>query len=35
MLPGIDGLDVCKLLKQDENTEHIPILMLTVKGEDI
>lgn len=34
MLPGIDGLDVCKLLKQDENTEHIPILMLTAKGEE-
>ena len=34
MLPGIDGLDVCKLLKQDKNTEHIPILMLTAKGEE-
>lgn len=34
MLPGIDGLDVCKDLKADDKTEPIPIIMLTAKGEE-
>jgi two-component system phosphate regulon response regulator PhoB len=34
MLPGIDGLDVCKTLKADAKTRHIPIVMLTAKGEE-
>ena len=34
MLPGIDGLDVAKKLKNDRKTEQIPILMLTAKGEE-
>ncbi|MBC8197307.1 MAG: response regulator [Candidatus Marinimicrobia bacterium] len=34
MLPGIDGLDVCRILKSDNSTNMIPILMLTAKGED-
>jgi two-component system alkaline phosphatase synthesis response regulator PhoP len=34
MLPGVDGLEVCKILKSDKETEHIPIVMLTAKGEE-
>jgi len=34
MLPGIHGLEVCRLLKDDRKTRHIPIIMLTAKGED-
>lgn len=34
MLPGIDGLEVCRLLKRDDKTAHIPIVMLTAKGEE-
>jgi len=34
MLPEIDGLDVCKFLKNNPQTSHIPIIMLTAKGEE-
>lgn len=35
MLPGMDGLDVCKHLKQDPKTRHVPILMLTARKEEV
>ena len=34
MLPGIDGLEVCKSLKNNPRTRHLPIVMLTARGEE-
>ena len=34
MLPGINGLDLCKILKKDEATKSIPIVMLTAKSSE-
>jgi two-component system phosphate regulon response regulator PhoB len=34
MLPGIDGLEVTRYLKNHDKTAHIPIVMLTAKGEE-
>jgi two-component system phosphate regulon response regulator PhoB len=34
MLPGISGFEVAKKLKNDKKTAHVPILMLTAKGEE-
>jgi two-component system alkaline phosphatase synthesis response regulator PhoP len=34
MLPGIDGLEVCRRLKADPRTSQIAIVMLTAKGEE-
>jgi two-component system phosphate regulon response regulator PhoB len=35
MLPKMSGLEVCKILKSDSATRHIPIMMLTAKAEEI
>jgi len=34
MLPGLDGLDVCRALKKDPKTAGIPMVMVTAKGEE-
>ena len=34
MLPGMDGLDVCRSLRSNPATVNIPIIMITAKGED-
>ena len=35
MLPGIDGLDICKIIKADKQKSHIPIIMVTAKTEEV
>jgi len=34
MLPGIDGLEVCKTLRKESKTAYIPIIMLTAKTQE-
>ncbi|MBM3991101.1 MAG: response regulator [Planctomycetes bacterium] len=34
MLPGLDGLEVCKRLQADAVTEAIPVIMVTARGEE-
>lgn len=35
MLPGMDGLEVCKSLKQSSKTKDIPVLMLTARKDEV
>jgi two-component system alkaline phosphatase synthesis response regulator PhoP len=35
MLPGIDGLDICRIMRSDERARSIPIIILTAKGTEL
>jgi two-component system, OmpR family, phosphate regulon response regulator PhoB len=35
MLPDISGTDVCRSLKSDARTRHVPVMMLTAKGDEV
>ena len=35
MLPEVDGLEVCRRIRQDPRTTALPIVMLTAKGEEV
>ena len=34
MLPGISGVDICKLVRYDNDLRGVPIIMLTARGEE-
>ena len=34
MLPGLDGLEVCRRLKAEQATSRVPVIMVTAKGEE-
>ena len=34
MLPNLSGIEICKILKTEKKHKHIPIIMLTAKGEE-
>ncbi|GAA0753958.1 MULTISPECIES: response regulator transcription factor [Clostridium] len=35
MIPGLDGFDVCKSIRNDNETKDISVIMLTAKGEEL
>ena len=35
LLPGIQGMELCRILRNDPKTASLPIIMLTAKGEEI
>ncbi|MGE5632868.1 MAG: response regulator [Caulobacteraceae bacterium] len=35
MLPGLDGLEICKRLRMDKSTKKVPIFMLTARSEEL
>jgi two-component system phosphate regulon response regulator PhoB len=35
MLPGLDGLELGRILKRDEKTAHVPIIMITARTEEV
>ncbi len=34
MMPGMDGIEMLTILRQDENLKHLPVIMLTASGQD-
>ena len=35
MLPGLDGLSICRMLRNDPNTAEIPVIILTARGTEV
>ncbi len=35
MLPDVSGTEVCRQIKSDPRTKHVPVVMLTAKGEEL
>ena len=35
MLPGIQGMEICRILRNDPKTKALPIIMLTARGEEV
>ncbi len=35
MLPGIQGIELCRIIRNDPKTVNLPIIMLTAKGEEV
>lgn len=35
MLPSLDGLSICRMIRHDMTTAHIPIIMLTARGTEV
>ncbi len=35
MLPGIQGMELCRILRKDPKTESLPIIMVTAKGDEL
>ena len=35
MMPGLDGFEICRMIKENPKTSHIPVVIVTAKNEDI
>ncbi len=35
MLPGMDGYEICRNLRASDELQHIPVIMLTARGEEL
>ena len=35
MLPGLSGLDLCRLIRSDPQSDHVPVVMLSARSEEI